>query len=298
MRILIGVDGSAASLDAVRMVARLVDPAADAVALYYSPKELQKRLPEASRSIVGGAAAAVFEDARGLLPAASVPRVELVQSDATAAVGILDTAGSWRADMVVVGARGHGSIQNLLLGSVSRAVVHGAHLPVLVARGAPPAERGLKVLVCHHPASRAAVAKAVGHVHWPVGTEGRVIGVAESLLAGPLPTWLENRVRDPDTAAVANAWRQEHDTELTALAGQLATFEAELPAAFRGAAPLVAEGNPGDRILERVNADAVDLVVLGRTPTDALSRWLLGSTSEAVLTHAPASVLIVPVEKK
>jgi nucleotide-binding universal stress UspA family protein len=37
--------------------------------------------------------------------------------------------------------------------------------------------------------------------------------------------------------------------------------------------------------------------VVGRTPTDALSRWLLGSTSEAVLVHAHASVLLVPVEK-
>jgi nucleotide-binding universal stress UspA family protein len=37
--------------------------------------------------------------------------------------------------------------------------------------------------------------------------------------------------------------------------------------------------------------------VLGRTPTDPLSRWLIGSTSEAVLGGATGSVLIVPVEK-
>jgi nucleotide-binding universal stress UspA family protein len=47
-----------------------------------------------------------------------------------------------------------------------------------------------------------------------------------------------------------------------------------------------------------VKADGTDLVIVGRTPTDALSRWLLGSTSEAVLAHAAASVLLVPVEKK
>jgi len=28
-----------------------------------------------------------------------------------------------------------------------------------------------------------------------------------------------------------------------------------------------------------------------------LSRWMLGSTSEAVLSHAHASVMIVPVER-
>jgi len=297
MRVLVAVDGSAAALDAVRMAARLVDPAADRVALYFSPLELRTRVPDGSQSIIGGAAAAVFADARDLLPADVAARAELVQNDATAAVGILATAAEWEADMVVVGARGHGSLQRLL-GSVSRAVVHGASLPVLVARSAPPTDRGLKVLLCHHAASAAAIAKAVGHIHWPAGTAGRVIGVAESLLAGPLPTWLEKRVRDPDTAAVAKAWQQEHDTEVAELAGRLATFAAGLPAAFRESAAVVAQGNPGEKIIEQAKEDGTDLVVIGRTPSDALSRWLLGSTSEAVLTHATASVLIVPVEKK
>ena len=40
------------------------------------------------------------------------------------------------------------------------------------------------------------------------------------------------------------------------------------------------------------------MIVIGRTPSDTLTRWLLGSTSEAVLTNAVASVLIIPVEKK
>jgi putative ABC transport system permease protein len=43
---------------------------------------------------------------------------------------------------------------------------------------------------------------------------------------------------------------------------------------------------------------SINLVVLGRTPSDSFTRWLLGSTSEAVLGQAASSVLIVPVEKK
>lgn len=297
MRVLIAVDGSRPSLDAVRLAGGLIDPAVDLVAFYYSPRDLEKRVPQASRSIIGGAAAAVFDDARDALPEAARHRVEFIQSDAAAAVGILASAASWQADMVVVGARGHGGLQNLMLGSVSRAVVHGAHLPVLVVRSAPPSDRGLRVLVCHRPLSAASVAKAIGHAHWPAATEGRVMGVAESLLAGPLPAWLEKRVRDPDTAAIASAWQQEHDAEVTALAGELAAFAESLPAPFRAAEPVVAQGNPGEQIMQRAKEASVDLIVLGRTPTDSLSRWLLGSTSEAILAHATASVLIVPVEK-
>jgi nucleotide-binding universal stress UspA family protein len=296
MRILVGVDGSEAALDAVRMVAGLVDPAADLLALYYSPRDLERRVPAASRSIIGGAAAAVFDDARDALPAEVARTAEFIQSDSAAAVGLLATASSWKADMVVVGAKGHGAIESMLLGSVSRAVVHGANLPVLVVRSTAAKDRGLKLLVCHHPASAASIAKAVGHMHWPAGTQATVIGVAESMLAGPLPSWLETRVRDPDTASVAKAWQAEHDAEVTALGGTLAAFTATLPATLRSAKTAVAQGNPGEKILEHAAADHTDLIVLGRTPADAFSRWLLGSTSEAVLTHATASVLIVPVE--
>jgi nucleotide-binding universal stress UspA family protein len=183
-------------------------------------------------------------------------------------------------------------------GSVSRAVVHGASLPVLVVRGAPPADRGPKVLVCHHPASAAAIAGLLGKMRWPDDTAGSVIGVTESMLAGPLPAWLEKRARDPDTAAVAEAWQQEHDAEVAAIGGSLTSFQATLPTAFRAAAPIVSEGNPAEQILARAKQDGTNLIVIGRTPSDMLTRWLLGSTSEAVLTQAGCSVLVVPVEKK
>jgi nucleotide-binding universal stress UspA family protein len=296
MKILIGVDGSETSFDAVRLVARLVDPTRDGVAVYFSPLELEKRLPGRPRSIVDGAAAALFEEACGLLPGGFAREPEMICSSKAAAVGLLESAAEWKADLLVVGARGHGSLERLLLGSVSRAVVHGASLPVLVARSAA-AHDPLRVLACHHPASGAAVAQTVGRLRWPPGTVGSVIGVTESLLVGPVPDWVRTRVRDPDAAAMAQAWQREHDDERATLTGRLAAFQEMLPEPFHGQEPIVAEGNPAERILERAQADAIDLIVLGRTPTDAFSRWLLGSTSEAVLSQAAASVLLVPVTK-
>ena len=298
MKVLIGVDGSPLSLDAVRLVAKLIDPARDEVAIYFSPMELERRLTNQSATVVRGAAAALFAEARVLLPTEFAKPPEMITSSASAAVGILESASGWHADLVAVGARGHGSIEQFLLGSVSRAVLHGAHLPVLIVRGSPPEDGSLRVLACHHPASAAVVTTTLGGLHWPAATHGRVIGVSESMLAGPLPDWLEKRARDPDTAAIAEAWQQEHDSEVEELGGTLRAFQTGLPPAFQVQSPVVVEGNPGERILEQARTDQTDLIVIGRTPTDAFTRWLLGSTSEAVLAHAAASVLVVPVEKR
>ena len=50
------------------------------------------------------------------------------------AEAILDEAKQWGADIIVVGSHGHGFWGRALLGSVSNAVVHHAHCPVLVVR--------------------------------------------------------------------------------------------------------------------------------------------------------------------
>jgi nucleotide-binding universal stress UspA family protein len=298
MKILVGLDGSMKALEAVQLVGRLIDPKADEVDFYFSPVEMERRLPDRQRRVIDAAITALRDEAVKLLPEGLAHEPQIVSSGKPPAVGLLAAAADWQADMVVVGARGHGAIQGFLLGSVSRAVVHGAGLPVLVARMPAPGDRPLRTLVGHHPASGPAVAALLGRLTWPVDTDGRVIGVAESLLAGPLPPWLEQRARDPDTAAIAQAWQQEHQHELEELHTRLHAFQQDLPEPFRRHPPLVAQGNPGEKILERSRMDGIDLIVVGRAPTDALSRWLVGSTSEALLGSAHSSILIVPVEKR
>lgn len=294
MRLLVGVDGSPASFDAVRMAAKLVNPATDEAVIYFSPSELRAGVFTQPGTAIDGVTDALFAEARGLLPLPDAAVTSIASTKAPAA-GILEAAATHEVDLVVVGARGTGAIRRLLLGSVSRAVVHGATLPVLVARGPLPEANQLRVLVCHKAVSGPAVAALAGRLHWPAGTEGRVIGVTESMLAGPLPEWLQRRSRDPDIAAIAQAWEQEHKSEVAVLESELTAFATTLPAPFQHHPPLIAEGNPGEKIIAAAESHESDLIVMGRAPTDPFTRWIIGSTSEAVLSHAHCSVLLVPV---
>lgn len=55
----------------------------------------------------------------------------------------------------------------------------------------------------------------------------------------------------------------------------------------------VQQGEPVETILEYVNANDIDLVVMGTHGRSGLDRHLLGSVAEQVVRHADASVLTV-----
>jgi nucleotide-binding universal stress UspA family protein len=76
---------------------------------------------------------AVLDEARQKL-GETTPSVKEELLEGPAADAILRVAETRAADLIVMGTRGLGSLQELLLGSVSDKVIREAHCPVMVVR--------------------------------------------------------------------------------------------------------------------------------------------------------------------
>jgi nucleotide-binding universal stress UspA family protein len=138
-RIVVGVDGSPSSLEALRWAvraARVAGGSVDALTAWEYP---------AGVGGFGWSPGAAFEsrdmastaddtlrDAVGTVPVDGVIIRCHVREGYPARV-LMDAADG--ADLLVVGCRGHGGFSGLLLGSVSAHCVHHAPCPVLVVRG-------------------------------------------------------------------------------------------------------------------------------------------------------------------
>ncbi len=148
--VVIGVDGSDNSNDALAFVAGLGDLRDVSVQLVGVAEEA--RVPSTAPAMIAPRLQAIVEDlhrarcreldvmlTRGSAPLAGrVAALGHSTAVGNAAERIVAEASARQADLVVVGARGLGTMKRLLLGSVSEAVLRHAGGPVLIVKGSGP----------------------------------------------------------------------------------------------------------------------------------------------------------------
>ncbi|MGW0390487.1 universal stress protein [Streptomyces sp. NPDC003042] len=144
-RVVVGVDGSPASYEALRWAirhARLIGGKVDAVAAYDIPGAVGWSAPVVDADFDEGRAKQALSDEvkTVLVQAGDVPIQEhLVRGNP---VEVL-TESSADAELLVVGSRGWGGFARLLLGSVSQQCALHASCPVVIVRPpSNPPDRG------------------------------------------------------------------------------------------------------------------------------------------------------------
>lgn len=149
LQLMIAVDGSAESLQAVRKGMDLVGAGLRAEIALVHVQEAASLLELATNDADDIATAAVeagehlMGPAMELLDAQGVGYTTEVVLGEPASV-LVDMAEEMDADLVIIGARGMGAIQSVLVGSVSKALVTRCPKPVLVVK--MPEDAALSVL--------------------------------------------------------------------------------------------------------------------------------------------------------
>jgi nucleotide-binding universal stress UspA family protein len=288
MRVLLATDGSKDAQAAVAFLKALPLPPESTLRLQIvvtlpsfahdvlPTREFERSALEASRGVLDEARAGLSGQGLAIETDVAVgdPKAEIVR-----------IAEEWKADLLVLGARGLSGIARFLLGSVSLAVAHHVRCPVLVAKGRPRKLGNVLVAMDGSEDSFRAV-RFLQSLPLPRQTKVRLLSVVEP-------------VRYPASAP-------------SALRGQLARMLKELESEGRGQLEKVLEqaarqlddkitrvtrstpsGDPASVITASAASFDADLIVVGARGHGGMARLLLGSVSEKVLRHARCPVLIV-----
>ena len=140
MKILLPVDGSEVSLQAVRFAIQLAREGLNTsvvLANVQEPATLYEMMmahdPTVLASVAAAAGAHALEPAQALLEEAGIT-FESEVANGDAAHAIVDIVERFACDLVVMGASGMGDLRSALLGSVSHEVLHACAVPVMIVK--------------------------------------------------------------------------------------------------------------------------------------------------------------------
>lgn len=146
MKILLPVDGSAVSLDAVRFAIRMAQDGLNTSVVLANVQESASLYelvvahdPQVIEQVSAEAGAHTLAAAEALLAQANID-YECEVGSGDPAHTLVDILENFGCDLVVMGASGMTSLRSALLGSVSNEVLHAAGVPVMIVKAASIAD--------------------------------------------------------------------------------------------------------------------------------------------------------------
>lgn len=285
--IVVGVDGSPSAMNAAVWAAREAARRGDGVRLLYVytvPTGLDPVFAESGPKVREG----VQQQAQTALDATrtqveqEVPGVEVEAQSLEGQAAHVLANESRGARIVVVGSRGLGGFTGMLVGSVAVSLSAHAHCPVVVVRGPrhddpPPTDGPVVVGVDASEQTATALAYACD------AAEQREVPLVA------VHTW-------NDVISAEGPYAYPFPTDLTELEKAGRTLLEDTLAPWRDRYPelevreVLEPGRPVRTLLAQ--AEDAQLVVVGTRGHGGFTGMLLGSTSQALVIHAPCPVVV------
>ena len=194
---------------------------------------------------------------------------------------ILESAKNAEADVICVGSRGLKGVKKLFLGSISQRVLIEADRPVLLAHKRKNPEQTLKVMLAWDGSNDATKAKEFLK-KFPLPENSTLVTVHAVEMHDAFSQEMVESLKDwpqffKDLNASTNSIAEEMQSHFKV--SDAKTFETQSKAY--------------QAIIDHAEAKNIDLIVLGNSGKNSLSRFMMGSVSLQTALHANCSVLVV-----
>lgn len=285
-RVLIATDGSAAAKAAVSTAVRFPWPEGvrafgvivKQVPAGYKRSALLTALNQTAEIVAKGTMRALAQ---------RWPDAQVQVVDASPVDGILREASRARADVIVMGWRGHGAVRRLLAGSVSRGVVRRSPCAVLVVRRAVGDIQRIVVGFDASAHARRAVA-LIATLDPPRGGRVSLVSVVDMMQHVPSHPLVPSSLR----AMLAGEVRRINKDRIAQAREALERPTTTLTAAGWKVDGSVTTGAPLRDLLATVSDTRAQLLVVGARGVGGVEHLLLGSVAEGALHRSPVPVLI------
>jgi nucleotide-binding universal stress UspA family protein len=204
---------------------------------------------------------------------------------------LLNRAGEWQPQLIVVGSHGHTALGKFVLGSVSQKVVTEAQTSVRVARRTTGAGASAERIVLGVDGSMGAQAavRAVAARRWTPGSEVRVVVAQDLMKAFPVSLLI------PPVGEFVDEVNTDERTQAEEFAAEaVKELRAGLDDKGVTVSSVVDAGDPKRVIVRHAEEFGADCVFTGATGTSSrIERFVLGSVSAAVAARAHCSDEVV-----
>jgi nucleotide-binding universal stress UspA family protein len=286
MKIVVAIDGSSCSTATVQALAHFTPP--EELTLVHAlhlpdfnypmmTPDLRIEAQEEVKAQLRQEGEKILDEAQAYLPS-NFPHVQRVHQIGHPVDVIVETAQSARANLIMLGARGLGPIQELILGSVShRVLMHTPCSTMVIKSPLPQLRKILLPIEGPEDAESALQFLALQPFRQPVDIEVFTV-------------WPQPQFSWPSTIGQSDLLEQQAIAEarerMNAITDRLTQMRFSCQAN-------IGMGDPAYAILEQAKASQSDLIIMGTHGRGGFSRFLMGSVSHSVLHQTRCPVLVI-----